>query len=296
MFLLKNINFSKVFLGIISIAYIVNVISNYAFVEFLSLQPKSVLEQLNLWKIITFPFAINTIDSFILFAFSFHFFSEKLEKIIGTIRYSIWLLILNLILGCVVTLLFWNSTFNFAGLDSISFFVLSLYMMLKPKSSINIAKSRIYVMPSVLLFLMIWISTKIFIHGLNDVPMAINTLTSFIFGITSSLLIYFQIKIYTDKRDDKEHIEIPNNNDSDLNNLEYLTTIKEKNASYLYNTENLTHESVNDNYDYSYHGISNDPQVNEERLNYILDKISDMGQASLSVSEKKFLYFYSKQL
>lgn len=299
MFLFKNINFSKVFLGIISLFYLFNVISNYAFVDFLSLQPKVVLEQLNLWKILTFPFAINTIDSFILFLFSFHFFSEKLEKIIGSIRYSIWLLILNLILGCLVTLLFWNSTFHFAGLDSISFFVISLYMMLKPKSYINISKLRIYVMPSVLLFLMIWISTKILAYGLNDMTMAINTLTSFLFGITSSLLIYFQIRIYTDKRDEKAIVNESKTSSEKEEDLEYLSAIKEKNASYLYNTEKISHDSVSDlseHYDYTNYGISKDPIINEERLNFILDKINDKGQDSLTVSEKKFLYYYSKQL
>jgi len=299
MFLLKNINFSKVFLGIVSLVYLFNVISNNALVELLSIQPKVVLEHLNLWKILTFPFAIHTVDSFILFAFGFHFFSEKLEKIIGSLRYSIWLLILNLILGCLVTLLFWNSTFSFSGLDSISFFVISLYLMLKPKSYINISKLRIYVLPSVLLFLMIWISTKIVIYGLNDTTMALNTLTSFIFGITSSLLIYFQIRIYTERRDEKSHVVKENINNGENENLEYLSAIKEKNASYLYNTENLSHDNVNDfsdNFDFSNHGISKDPIINEERLNYILDKINDKGQNSLTVSEKKFLYFYSKQL
>lgn len=299
MFLFKNINFSKVFLGIITLFYLINVVSNYAFVDFLSLQPKVVLEQLNLWKILTFPFAINSIDSFILFLFSFHFFSEKLEKVIGSIRYSIWLLILNLILGCLVTLLFWNSTFNFSGLDSISFFVISLYMMLKPKSYINISKLRLYVMPSVLLFLMIWISTKILVYGINDVTMAINTLTSFIFGVTSSLLIYFQIRIYTDKRDEKPILNEVKSSLPKEEDLEFLSAIKEKNASYLYNTENINHDSVADlydKYDYSNYGISKDPSVNEERLNFILDKINDKGQNSLSVSEKKFLYYYSKQL
>ncbi len=299
MFLIKNINFSKFFLVIISIAYIVNVITNYTFVPMLSLQPKIILERLDLWKILTFPISIHTFDSFILFAFAFHFFSGKLENLVGSIRYSIWLLILNLILGCLVTLLFWNSSFSYSGLDSISFFVITLYLMLKPKSSINIYRKRIYVIPTTLLFLMLWIATKMIMYGLNDYSVALDTLTSFIYGVTSSLLVYFQIKIYTESKDSsinyiKDHRQL-----LDETNLEYLSTIKEKNASYLYNAEKLNQEyntDYNESYDFTSQGISNDPQINEDRLNSILDKINDQGESSLTVSEKKFLYFYSKQL
>lgn len=171
--------------------------------------------------------------------------------------------------------------------------------MLKPKSSINIYRKRIYVIPTTLLFLMLWIATKMIMYGLNDYSVALDTLTSFIYGVTSSLLVYFQIKIYTESKDSsinyiKDHRQL-----LDETNLEYLSTIKEKNASYLYNAEKLNQEyntDYNESYDFTSQGISNDPQINEDRLNSILDKINDQGESSLTVSEKKFLYFYSKQL
>ncbi|HRP01894.1 MAG TPA: hypothetical protein PLE30_04510 [Candidatus Kapabacteria bacterium] len=301
MFLLKNINLSKILLAVISIAFLMNVITNNTYIDILSLQAKSIFTQLSLWKLLTFPFAIHTVDSFVLFAFVFHFFAEKLENIIGSIRFGLWLLILNTIFAGILTLLFWNSNFSFSGLDSISFFVISLYLMLKPKSYIKIIKSKMYALPATLLFMMIWMSIKIMSYGLNDIEMAMSTLSSFVFGVTTSLIIYFQIRLYTKKQITQNNFVVEQRTSNETNDVEYLSAIKERNLSYLYNTDKISREAVSEvdymeNYDFAFHGISEDATVNEERLNYILDKMNDKGEASLTVSEKKFLYFYSKQL
>jgi len=253
-----------------------------------------VLEELKLWKILTFPFAIHTLDSFLLFAFAFNFFSVKLEKLVGSFRYPFWLLILNLILGCLITLVFWNSQFSFSGIDGISIFAISLYLMLKPRSTFNIFKGKINLLPMTLLFLIFWISSKIFVYGFNDATMAITTITSSIFGIATSLLIYFQIKIYNRNEVEPATETHPRN----FPDIEMLSAIREKKtAGFLYNTEKMKYDNIDELIDENtYYNLTDDPAINEDHLNYILDKINETGRDSLTHAERKFLYDYSKQI
>lgn len=294
MFIFKHINFSKIFIAFITICYIINVVTNYYFVDILALQPKLLLDNLAIWKLFTYPLAINSLDSFVLFFFAFALSSTKLEKIIGSIRYASWLTILSIIYGSIITLSFINSTAAITGLDALSFFVITLHILLKPRTFINPFKARINIVTITLIFFILYISTKILIYGLSDITSA-NFLTSISFGIFTALLIYFQIKLYKSFNSKSFGYD----NLSNIPNIEFLATIKDnKSSNFLYNTEKLRFNSFNENVEEIEQNmiLTEDPVSNEEKLNYILDKMNEKGKDSLTVAEKKFLYFYSMNI
>lgn len=287
----NNVVFSRVFLLIVGIIYFINYIYANVLPDMLSLRPTEVLDDLNIWKLLTFPFAPGTIEAILLFSVTFYFISPKLEEIVDRFRYPSWLFLLSILHGSAMTLIFWKTDVVIAGMEGVSFFVLTLYMFLKPKSMIEFMK---FPPLSTILFtaglIFIWFGLKIInvTGGLNT--QFIPQISSAIFGITLGALIYLQIRLANSHRNRNRSDRY--RSDRTIHHPEELSVAVVSNAKLKKQFRTLEDELDTELYSL----LSDDPAENEEKLNEILDKIASHGKDTLSPFENKFLEEYSKQL
>ncbi|MCO5251793.1 MAG: rhomboid family intramembrane serine protease [Candidatus Kapabacteria bacterium] len=287
----NSIVFSRVFLLIVGIIYFVNYIYANILPDMLSLRPNDVLDNLMIWKLLTFPFTPGTIEAMLLFAMTFYFISPKLEEIVDQFRYPSWLFLLSILHGCAMTLIFWKTDVVIAGMEGVAFFVLTLYLFLKPKSMVEFMK---FPPLSTVLFtaglIFLWFGMKIV-----NVTGGINTqfipqFSSALFGITLGALIYLQIRLASNHRS-RSRVD---RYDSDLK----VPRPEELSVALISNTKlKKQYRTLEDELETElYSLLSDDPAENEEKLNEILDKIAVHGKDSLSPYENRFLEEYSKQL
>lgn len=289
---LKSSVFSKLFLLFTGLVYFVSYIYSNVLPDWLALNPQDVVKDLSLWKLITFPFSSGGIESVVLFAFVFYFISSKLESFIEGLRYPLWLFMLTLLQGCILTLVFINSNVSITGMDGISFYVLVVYSLLRTKDRIyflNFPPMPILAFSMLIGF--VWFGLKLvnFSTTGNDSAF-LSAISSSLFGITAGLIHYLQIRL--------SGLNPTNNKQFRGNELripppEELSIAHSANAARLRKYYQSSH---NDFRDEDEHLLSEDMDENEDRLNEILDKITSNGKDSLNPIERRFLTEYSKRL
>ncbi len=287
-----NSMFSKIFLIFVGIIYFLNYVYSNVLPDLLSLSPQLVIRELSLWKLITFPFSPGGIESVVLFAFVFYFISSKLEFYIEGLRYPLWLFLLTLLQGCILTLVFINSNVIVAGMDGISFYVLVVYALLRSKDKINFLNfPPMPILAFSMLLGFVWFGLKLvnFSTTGND-SVFLSALGSSLFGVTAGLIHYLQIRLsgLNSTRSSKSDI------DSDMR----LPSPEEMSVAHSSNTRlRKFYQSGKPDYlDEEPYLLSDDMSENEDKLNEILDKISVSGKDSLSPFERRFLNEYSKRL
>ncbi len=287
-----NSMFSKIFLIFVGIIYFLNYVYSNVLPDLLSLSPQLVIRELSLWKLITFPFSPGGIESVVLFAFVFYFISSKLEFYIEGLRYPLWLFLLTLLQGCILTLVFINSNVIVAGMDGISFYVLVVYALLRSKDKINFLNfPPMPILAFSMLLGFVWFGLKLvnFSTTGND-SVFLSALGSSLFGVTAGLIHYLQIRLsgLNSTRSSKSDI------DSDMR----LPSPEEMSVAHSSNTRlRKFYQSGKPDYlDEEPYLLSDDMSENEDKLNEILDKISISGKDSLSPFERRFLNEYSKRL
>lgn len=284
--------FSKSVIVTVGIFYFLNFIFDGLINEYFALNPAKLLTDFEYWRLFTFPFAFSSGEALFLFLATFFFISENLEDILRQTLYPLLLMLLTVLQGIVMTLLYWRDDVNIAGMEGLSFFVIIFFLVLNPKSKIQIMDFK--AIPSVLFALgivFIWSLVKIynmFTAGFSNVDISMALAA---FGIISAMMTSLQIKI-TQKNREKRLLKA----------TEELKVPKAEELSYaLFSGKNLRKyesedpfEELGDEFEPSL--LSDNPDENEETLNAILDKINSDGKESLEQSEIKFLEEYSHKI
>ncbi|MBX3044950.1 MAG: rhomboid family intramembrane serine protease [Candidatus Kapabacteria bacterium] len=261
--------------------------------QILSLSPQEVLKNLSLWKLVTFPFAPGGLESVALFAFVFYFISSKLESYIEGLKYPLWLFMLTLLQGCILTLVFINSNVVIAGMDGISFYVLVVYALLRSKDKINFLNfPPMPIIAFSLLLGFLWFGLKLVNFSTTGNDSAFfSAIGSSLFGITAGLIHYLQIRLSglssLHRGISREHPDIKLPSPEELS-IAHSTSNPRMRKYYQ--------SSRYDQPDEEEYLLSNDMDENEDKLNQILDKISLSGKDSLTTLERRFLTEYSKRL
>jgi membrane associated rhomboid family serine protease len=288
----NNSIFSKLFLIIIGIVYFLNYIYSNTLPDLFSLTPITVIRNLSLWKLLSFPFAPGGVESVIFFGFVFYFISTKLESYIEGLRYPLWLFLLTLLQGCILTLVFINSDVVISGMDGISFYVLVVYSLLRSKDKINFLNfPPMPVLAFAMLLGFLWFGLKLVnFSTTGNESSFLSAIGSSLFGITAGLVHYLQIRLsgYSQSKNEKSgtdnQVKLPSPEELSVahtSNARLRKFYQHQNADYLDNSTDI---------------LSEDMEENEEKLNEILDKITSMGKESLTNSEKRFLEEYSKRI
>lgn len=282
----KISTFTKILILAIFLGLILNLISGGYIYSILELQSALVVNNLEFWRILSFPLVQTTIEGVLLFLITFTFFAPKLETVFHRFGFPIIILLVILLQGILSSLLFWKTSIRLSGMEGVSFFVLSLFTFVNSnKKLVFMQMPAIHTSLIVFTLSIIWAVT-VAIHSLiSGYEIILSNSYYTIFGLTTGLLAYVQINLSRNIRLKKTHqnliprIEIPKPEELSL------ALIKQKEL------QNLS-SHVRDN---EYYEEVNIP-LTEENLNEILDKIHSLGKESLTNEENRFLENYSKML
>lgn len=280
--------FSHLVLFITGTFYILDLMTGSRLSYLLSLNSAMVYNDLQWWRLITYPLATDSIESTALFLFAFFIFAPKIETLFSSWFFPLVLLIIIFLQGALFTLLLHYSYIVFTGMEGISFFILTVFALANIKKKLVIM-NKVFLRTGLFIFglITIWF-VLLFVHSvvIADYKIFFEGMYSGIFGLTSGIIIYLQIR-YTkrilpfEKHGNHSTDRIFYSNDKELS-----MAVIANNEIRKFN-ENLRDELVYGNNQFNY---------TEEKLNEILDKISAKGKDSLTYNEQKFLEDFSKQI
>ncbi len=281
---LSKYQFSQKFVIMILFIYALDFIMDGKLSELFYLNPAQVVGDLEAWRLFTFPLAPGHIENVFLFGVTFTILGPKIESVIEGIYYPIILFLMACLLGTVITLGFWGDSLIFTGMTGLSFFVMSLFLYLNAEKKIIVLNSRpVRSFILVSLILLSWISSIVIRALLTNTVFLISELSLAGFGIISASLIYLQIYLVKRKKrgvgSEFDGLDIP---DPEQLSMALISQQEQKKYNRGESDENIVQE--------------NEPVLNEDRLNQILDKINETGKESLSPEEIRFLKDYSKNL
>jgi membrane associated rhomboid family serine protease len=252
-----------------------------------ALNPELIFKKLEWWRIFTYPLANDSIESTMLFLFTFFIFAPKLEDIYQQLLYPFIIILFVNIQGIVLAFLLWNSNIVITGMEGLSFFVLTLFTLINIKQRL-ILFNRFYMHTG--LFTLGIVSIWFIMLFMNGVLFESHTrffegIYSAVFGLSVGFTAYLQMR-YTKNlrpariRESYENKEVPNPEDLSLS-LIANQELRRFNKGLQDEFSRLDEAHL---------------QFSEDRLNEILDKVHTNGFDSLSNNEKKYLDDYSKQL
>jgi hypothetical protein len=255
-----------------------------------SLEPSLVTNNMEFWRIFTFPFTAGTIEGVFLFVFTFFFIGPKLDIKLRKNFYPIILLLLICLQGTIITLLFGHSNYKFAGMEGLSFFVLVLFTLINLNKKITFWGFRpIKSIILVTLLSITWMSSVAIHSTISGNEILIKSLSNLIFGIVTGFITYLQIEFL--RRSSKRALNIKKYSEKTAGNEEFQD---EKTAVYI--PQNEAKLSNQNSFDQKYLNNENEFIFSEKILNNILDKINEHGKESLTEDEIKYLKEYSKKL
>lgn len=276
---------SKSFL-VLTLVYILDYVLKGAISYNTALAPSMVVHQWQAWRIISFPLSTHSLEGYCLSAFAFLFIGPKLEALLDRAFFLTLLSLLIILQGTLITLTFWNTNIYFDGLEGISFFMLSLYVFMSRAMSKQKFRYRaMNHVPLVIIFMCLWVGGML-IHSLavGNSILFIGA-SNAVFGIVTSLITFSQVHRYYKKtrriRYSQIEYSIPSQDE-----LRKAYVLHNESREQQYNSRG---DAESPNYEYTF-------EADENRLNEILDKISEYGQNSLTPNELKYLQDYSNNL
>ena len=248
--------------------------------------------EMEFWRLISYPFFTGTVEGFFLFAATFIFISPKLEHFLGTKIYPLFLFLISFVTGAITVITFNSQSIVIGGMEGVSFFIFTLFLMLLVKD--KHLKERQPALAIGISTVISWGIFKYFIGTTNGFEAILPSVVIASSGIIIGLLVYLQIYFLIQSRIKKakmrmrpmKPIHIPSNEElsfamfNDPNLRKILTNATNDIGLII---KNSIEEEV-EYYD------------EEERLNFILDKINESGKESITPAELSFLENYSKKI
>jgi hypothetical protein len=278
-------------LAILPLLYCVNYLSGGVISAYTAMSPDLVFNKLELWRLISFPFAAPSLESLALFAFSFFFIAPKIESLIQKRIYPIFLFLLVFLQGAMTCLVFRGHNLTLAGLDGLSFFFIFLFAALSVSKKIlpvwfRPAKTSILS----LLVGVLWICALFMQYPKIGNEGILAATSSAIFGIFSAAIAYSKLRsvLISDSKKSRAVAQdkIPDIAIPSPEELKYALIARqvEKRQFQKYADDSYLYDSADEFV------------PDEDRLNELLDKILESGKESLTESELQYLKEYSKNI
>lgn len=260
--------------------------------DMLELVPRQVVNDSELWRILSFPFFTTNVLTYALFAFVALVVIPKIKDFFALREVIILSGLILALQGVLFSMLFSDTAYKFSGIDALSFYYIFLFAGLSYFSGLHFMKAggnRITL--NALLAVLMWSCYLLFA---NPVDVMYSHLYSAVFGIAVSLVSFVFIKAGIMRRKKKLLAEDFSNRfakeleeaeEEEMPVYEYANTVKENARSKQASSEDILGST-------SYYKF----QASEDTLNKILDKISSKGQDSLTYNERRYLEDYSNYL
>jgi membrane associated rhomboid family serine protease len=273
------------FLILTIILYIVDFMMDGVITDKLSLTPEKLMNDLELWRLATFPLAAGPVEGIGLFIITFFIFAPRIEKNMFKMALPLIILLTAVVQGSIYTLIFWKEPLALKGMEGISFFILTLFSLLNTNKKIS---SRYFRAVNTIMFVVsleiLWlISTFIHYYFLHQPQLMMVGMSHGLFGLTIGFIAFLNIrfseKVVQNKFRKQEEAELEDEN-------RYTPALISQNELKEFGREIMDELQA----------MEYENNLNEDRLNQILDKIIESGKNSLTPSELLFLDEYSKKL
>jgi membrane associated rhomboid family serine protease len=273
--------YSRILVILFSTSFLLNYSLDWQLADYLGLNVDKVFMGGEIWRLILYPFADSSLHSLLLLILSLTFFSPSLEKVFKSFRFPVLLLLIVCLHGLVINLINFSLEIEANSSFAISFFILFSFIFLNINKTINtknlIINYKIIATISIALGLL---AEFIMIYGvrqtLDFIPFemaALGSLTAF--AVSQKISIEIK-KIRKSKLADKK--------------VNYIKPVKipVPIAEQVLGESNKT--------DYNPPILSDNSFENENRMNQILDLITENGIDSISQDERVFLEEYSRNI
>jgi hypothetical protein len=277
-----------------AIISLIDIVFKLGFDQVLALNPLMIQSHSEVWRIFTFPLIDSSIISIFILGIAILYFIPQLTQYFTKFHLATLLLLLLLLQGAMQFLIFWGRDISFGGFTSIASFILVLTATIYPRAKFSLSSNlKLNNLHIILLLFLIYFTSGIEKMWTGDSSEAIAFLFPIFLGIGTAFSVVVQIfifkKYFLPKRQARSFAEI----------AELLTHARESmrklETSLVDETVGATGHQTDKRGQYSL-DLSDDPEENENNLNYILDKIIDHGQDSLTNEEAQFLQKFSRNL
>ncbi|MPM46151.1 hypothetical protein SDC9_92849 [bioreactor metagenome] len=285
-----------------------------------ALATEDIFGKLEFWRLFSYPFFFNSVEGIFLFLAIFIFVSPRLEYFLGRTTYPLLLFLSSFVIGAITTIVFNDSNIVVGGMEGLSFFVFTVFVMLLVKDKHIVNKQPFL---SIGIFaVVVWCAFKYILaassQGINIFP----SIVSAAVGVSIGLLVYLQMHFLIKSRIKKAKmrmkpikypVSVPNSEEltiSMLNNpdfketLDNLTFIRigksKKEDDQLSDIQFSKIKKILEEHAFFVNDEANEIieeyDSDENQLDVILDKINVTGQDSLTAKELNFLSDYSKKI
>lgn len=297
MFHKHKILFSHKILVLLLLIYGIDFLTHGFISSKAGLNPFLIFEKHEFWRLFTFPLSYFSLSNVLLLVLSVIYICPLIEGHIFRNIFPILTALIILLYGIVFVLFFWQKNIFVGGNEGMLLFCNFLALFFFYDKKITFLSFYWKVILIVPVFIFFWLIIYILGFAVNNQFEKLNiAFFSMGFGLFSSLLVFFQYRLISKLIQTKSRIsnkEITNEDDKyyDVSNFPDGELVQYKLSKNLgineyENTERSQYEQkYNINFEFS-----------EDKLNEILDKISEFGSESLTQVERKFLEDYSKQL
>ncbi len=273
----------------VGIMYFTNVATRGLITQWLALMPFANVGAGQYWRFFTYPLAASGFWEMLSTSAVLYFFAPELERVVSGRRLLLILGIFVIVHSLVFAplLMFTNATL--AGTNAVALFVLTMYVYLYPSGEVSLF-GVIPMRATMLLCLMfvVAIASSLMNFSLNPAAIAhafANEGFGIFFGFLFSHLYFGRLSsggFVLLKRQSKQQ-QAPTRRQTTPSPASVGRSLGQTQESELHPSS--THPE-DDEY----------APLDEDRLNEILDKINEKGQASLTPNEQKFLKDYASRL
>ncbi|MES2765936.1 MAG: rhomboid family intramembrane serine protease [Bacteroidota bacterium] len=283
---------STILLLATSMMYVLDSLGGGMLSKTLAIIPQRVVENLELWRLITFPFAVHSLSGMLSLVFSVYFLAPRLEKLFPKLLFPILLLLFVVSQGLATTFFFPKEQTPFSGAFGLSFFIMSLAVFTQPRARMAVWSN----------FRMRTVALVIVLMALSTAFTAIETIThagnvffyntfSSGFGSLAGVITAYLYSRFSQLSTAARRFPAPSREvyrQSPLPAMDPFDAVLSEQPAQAINAQYSSPNAAQ----YFHEEYAND----EERLNSILDKILEQGKSSLRPDEEDFLQEYSKRI
>jgi membrane associated rhomboid family serine protease len=278
----------------LGVIYFVNIAMRGMLTQWLALLPFSAVGAGQYWRFFTYPLATSSFFEMLSTSLVFYFFAPEVERILTPRRLLLTLAMVVVVHGLSYAPLLWVSSVPLSGSTAMSLFILTMYIYLYPTGEVSLF-GIIPLRATMLLGIMFVIALAGSLISSSFNPAALlhtfaNEGFGIFFGFVFSHLYFGKFSLSGGGFSLFGKKSAPVQSGTTLRRATAASTapVGRTAASAAETERRATAQPRTDDDD--------DVSLDEERLNQILDKITEKGQAALTSAEQKFLKDYASRL
>lgn len=281
-----------------SMMYVLDSLGDGRLSQLLAIIPSRVVGDLELWRLITFPFAVHSVSGLLSLIFSVYFLAPKLEKLFPKLLFPVLLLLFVISQGLATTFFFPKENLAFSGAFGMSFFIMSLAVFTQPRGRMSLWSNFRVRTVALVMILMALSSAFTIAESLTYFSKGIFFYNTFSSGfgslagvITAYLYSRFSQLSPSARLASAQRATAAPRRETRLQApplVEPFDMVLSEQPVQAMNAHYAEQQApIHFHEEYS---------SDEERLNFILDKILEQGKSALRQDEEEFLQEYSKRM